>query len=240
MAKRKVVAAMAAKQTRKTGRKAAPDDAAIEQRIIDAAMHLAALQGWTDTRMSDIAQEAGIELAAVRHLFGSKMAILSVLFRRIDEAMLADIDPYIADEPVKDRLFDLIMRRLDAMEPYRDGIAAVLRDLRRDPPALACLLAGPVRNSLEWLLDAAHVRRWGPLAPLQTKGLGLVFVAVMRVWLEDDSEDKGRTMAALDKALGRAESVASFLHRGPRRRRRRARAEAAEGADDTAADAAAS
>lgn len=210
---------MAAKQSRKTSRKAPQDDAAVEQRIIDAAMHLAAVQGWSDTRMSDIADEAGIELEQLRHRFSGKMAILSGLFRRIDAAMLADIDPHIADEPVKDRLFDLIMRRLDAMEPYRDGIAAVLRGMRRDPAALACLMAGPVRNSLEWLLDAARVRRWGPLAPLQTKGLGLVFIAVMRVWLEDDSEDKGRTMAALDKALNRADSAAALLRRGPRRRR---------------------
>ena len=225
-----------ARQTRKTSGKSAPDDSAAQQQIIDAAMRLAALQGWADTTMSDIAQEAGVELATLRRLFGHKLAILAGLFRRVDEAMLTGIDPHLADEPVKDRLFDLIMRRLDAMEPYRDGIAAVLRDLRRDPPALAWLAAGPVRNSLEWALDAAHVRRWGPLAPLQTKGLGLVFVAVMRVWLKDDSEDKGPTMAALDKALGRADSLAGLLRRGPRRRRRDRQETPTDASEETASD----
>lgn len=212
---------MATPKTRKSARKDPPDDGAAAQQIIDATMRLAALQGWSDTTMTDIAREAGVELSTLRRLFCHKLAILAGLFRRTDEAMLTGIDPQLADEPIKDRLFDLIMRRLDAMEPYRDGIAAVLRDLRRDPPAAAWLAAGPVRNSLEWALDAAQVPRWGPLAPLQTKGLGLVFLAVMRVWLEDDSEDKGRTMAALDKALNRADSMAGLLRRGPRRRRDR-------------------
>lgn len=211
---------MAAKQSRKTAGKGQSGQEDAEQRIVDAAMRLAALQGWTDTTMSDIAEEAGVELSTVRHLFSHKWAIVAALFRRVDEAMLAGIDASMEDEPVKDRLFDLIMRRLDAMEPYRDGIAAVLRALRRDPPAAAWLLACPVRRSLEWILDGARVPRWGPLEPLQRKGLGLVLMAVMRVWIEDDSEDKGRTMAALDKALSRADSVAGMLRRGPRRRRR--------------------
>lgn len=220
---------MAAKSSRKSSTKTAGNDAELEQKVIDAAMRLAALQGWSDTTMSDIADEAGVDIATVRRLFGHKLAIVAALFRRVDEAMLAGIDAAIADEPVKDRLFDLIMRRLDAMETYRDGIAAVLHALRRDPPAAAWLLACPVRRSLEWVLDGARVPSWGPLESLQVKGLGLVMLAVMRVWIGDDSEDKGPTMAALDKALSRADSVAGVLRRGPRFRRRR-RAESDDGA----------
>lgn len=222
---------MAAKPSRKTTAKSQPSDAELEQKVIDAAMRLAALQGWSDTTMSDIADDAGIKVATVRRLFGHKLAIVAALFRQVDEAMLTGMDSGIADEPVKDRLFDLIMRRLDAMEPYRDGISAVMKSLRRDPAAAAWLLACPVRRSLEWALDGARVPSWGPLEPLQIKGLGLVMMAVMRVWIDDDSEDKGPTMAALDKALSRADSVASLLRRGPRfRRRRRADDEAEESA----------
>ncbi|MBC8239538.1 MAG: hypothetical protein H8E30_03580, partial [Alphaproteobacteria bacterium] len=135
-------------------------------------------------------------------------------------------------EPVRDRLFDVIMRRLDALAPYRDGIAAVARDLRREPGTLACLAAGPGRRSLQWMLEAARIQPWGLLAPLQLKGLGLVYLSVLRVWLHDDGEDLAHTMAALDKALGRVESVLGTLRRGPGRFRR-SRDEDADEATET-------
>jgi AcrR family transcriptional regulator len=180
-------------------------------------MALAAVQGWRDTTMADIADEAGLNLAELRQLYGSKTAILAGLIRQTDEVVLRGSGPDMAGEPVRDRLFDVIMRRLDALAPYRDGIAAVARDLRREPTVLACLAAGPGRRSLQWMLEAARIQPWGLLASLQLKGLGLLYLSVLRVWLRDEGEDKAQTMAALDKALGRVDSILGSLRRGPGR-----------------------
>ncbi|MBT4043864.1 MAG: TetR family transcriptional regulator [Rhodospirillaceae bacterium] len=188
--------------------------------VIGAAMKLAGVQGWRDTTMADIAETAGLSLVELRNMYGSKTAILAGLIRQTDDIVLAGSGADMADEPVRDRLFDVIMRRLDALAPYRDGIAAVARDLTRDPGALACLAAGPGRRSLQWMLEAARIQPWGLAAPLQIKGLGLVYASVLRVWLTDEGEDLSKTMAALDKALGRVESILSTLRRGPRRFRR--------------------
>ncbi len=215
---------MAAKKTTKkakTAKKAGKDPAEnIRGNAVAAAMKLAAVQGWQDTTMADIADEAGLSLADLRREFGSKTAILAGLIRLADDAVLQGSDPDIAAEPVRDRLFDVIMRRLDALAPYRDGLRAVARDLPRDPPAMACLAAGPMRRSLQWMLEAARIQPWGLLAPLQLKGLGLVYLSVLRVWLRDEGEDLAHTMATLDKALGRVDSVLDSLRRGPQRFRR--------------------
>ncbi|MDE0943448.1 MAG: helix-turn-helix domain containing protein [Alphaproteobacteria bacterium] len=188
--------------------------------IIGAAMKLAGVQGWRDTTMADIADAAGITLVELRQLYGSKTAILAGLIRQTDDIVLAGSGADMVEEPVRDRLFDVIMRRLDALAPYRSGIAAVARDLPRDPTALACLAAGPGRRSLQWMLEAARIQPWGLAAPLQIKGLGLVYASVLRVWLSDEGEDLSKTMAALNKALGRVESVLATLRRGPRGFRR--------------------
>ena len=44
--------------------------------------------------------------------YPSKRAILAAFVDRIDAAMTADLDPEFGSEPARDRLFDLIMRRL--------------------------------------------------------------------------------------------------------------------------------
>ena len=209
---------MAEKKTAKKrgkAKKAAADRP--EVAAVKAAMALAAVQGWHDTTMADIADEAGLSLADLRQLYGSKTAVLAGLIRQTDEVVLRGSGPDMAAEPVRDRLFDVIMRRLDALAPYRDGLAAVARDLRRDPGTLLCLAAGPGRRALEWMLEAARIQPWGPLAPLQVKGLGLIYLSVFRIWLRDESEDLAHTMAALDKALGRVDSILGSLRQGPRR-----------------------
>lgn len=208
---------MADKKSTKKGRKAGTAAVDPGVRAVRAAMSLAAVQGWRDTTMADIADEAGLNLAELRQLYGSKTAILAGLIRLADEQMLRGSDPEMAAEPVRDRLFDVIMRRLDALAPYRGGLAAVGRDLRRDPATVACLAAGPGRRSLQWMLEAARIPPWGLLASLQLKGLGLIYLSVLRVWLGDEGEDLAQTMAALDKALGRVDSILGSLRRGPGR-----------------------
>ena len=200
----------------------------LESRVITAAMSLAAVQGWQDTTMADIADQTGLKLAELQKRFTSKNAVLAGLMQLADEAVLRGSDKGMTEEPVRDRLFDVIMRRLDALAPYKDGFEVVVRDLRRDPASLACLAAGPGQRSLQWMLEAARIQPWGLAAPLQRKGLGLVYLVVFRVWLNDDGEDQAKTMAALDKALSRVDRILGALRRDPLRFRERDRQEAAD------------
>lgn len=204
---------MAKRATRKSTRRPAPAPA---DAIIDATLRLAATRGWCAPSLAEIAAEAGMEPAELHRHFRCKAQILCAFTARVDQQVLDGTDPDIADEPVKDRLFDVIMRRLDALRPHKDAIRALAREALRTPPAALALAAGPLRNSLQWMLAAAKVESWGPLRPLQVKGLGLVYLSVLRVWLDDDGEDQARTMAALDKALSRADALAGrFRSRRP-------------------------
>ena len=196
------------------------------RRLIEAALRLAALQGWADTTMADVAEEAGVGLAEARRLFPSKTHLLAGFIEQVDEQVLGAGVVDLEGEPVRDRLFDLLMRRFDALKPHRKGVAAIARALSCDPLTAGCLAAGPVRRSLEWTLSAAHAQGSGPFAPLLVKGLGVVYLCGLRAFLKDESEDLSATMAALDKALNRAGAAVRWLPMG--RRREGGAAEAAE------------
>ena len=214
--------------TTKRARGRAPTSAEIETKIIDAALSLAAMPGWRDTTLADIAGEAGLSLAEVRRQTPSRFAVLAAYVRGLDEIILDGTDPGIGDEPVRDRLFDIIMRRFDAMAPHKSAIARIFADMRRDPAFAACFARGPRRRSLVWMLEAARLPGWGPLQTLQIEGLGLVYFGAFRAWIDDDSEDLGKTMSALDKGLGRADALARWL-RGVRSGRASVVAEEGEG-----------
>ncbi len=202
---------MAAAKKTTTKRK----QATLEDRAVDAALSLIALQGWRETGLRDIAGEAGIGLDELRRVFPGRAAVLSAIMARFDGAMLLDLDPEIAEDPVRDRLFDVVMRQLDVLAPHKEAVRNLITDLSRELPALACFLAGPMRRSVRWMLEAARVDDWGPLQPLQEKGMGLLYLGVLRVWLRDEEPELSKTMAALDKGLARIDGLIGFLRLRP-------------------------
>jgi hypothetical protein len=171
-------------------------------------LRLAAARRWSEILLADIATEAGMSMADLRQHATSKTALLAAFGRRIDAVMLAA--PVEADGSVKDRLFDLIMRRFDALGPHKAAIRSILADLGRDPLAAMCLVPGGMK-SMAGIAEAAGVNTRLPLGPLKIKALAAVYLGTFRVWLDDESADAAKTMAALDKSLGRLEALTSNL-----------------------------
>lgn len=206
-------------------------EAAVRRRVADAAMEIAAREGWRRVGPVAVADAAGLGLAAFYRRFPERGDLLAAVSRIADEAVLAgDAEPS-AEESARDRLFDVMMRRFDALLPFREGLAAVHRDLRREP-LTALAFAGTLRRSMAWMLRAARLDADGAAAPLSIAGLCAVYARVFPVWLTDDTPDLARTMAALDGALRRVEGVASALRRAGARRTagRTARQESTEAA----------
>src|SRR5579875_1942555 len=114
-----------------SARRAAPGEgeaaaaASEADRIIEAALARIAVEGWRSLSLASVAAAAGLPLLRVYRCFSSKQAILCGFLRRIDEAVLTDPPAAEEDERPRDRLFDLLMRRLDALRPYRPALEAV-------------------------------------------------------------------------------------------------------------------
>jgi AcrR family transcriptional regulator len=169
-------------------------------RIIDAALACIARQGWRRLSLADIAAEAGTSVLQVYRVFSSKTAILCGFFRRIDEAVLAAPLDSAPDERPRDRVFDLLMRRFDALTPYRAAIEALGRELPTDPLAALAAGAGLLR-SMRWMLEAAGISGEGLGGAVAVKLTAAAYLATLRTWLRDESADLAPTMAALDRRL---------------------------------------
>jgi len=185
------------------------------EKIIDALMGLAAERSWDEIALADVADRAGVTLAQFRDFFPSKGAVLGGFSRRIDKIVL-DEDDDLSGESPKDRLFDVLMRRFDAMAPYRAALSNINDWAMRDPLALPALNQLAL-NSLRFMLEAAGLNSEGPLGSLKLQGLALAWTHVFHVWLADDSADSAKTMAALDKELSRGALLVERVE-GARRR----------------------
>ncbi len=186
---------------RKTAaRKAAPRSAD----PVDAMLDLVAAEGWRAVTFGRIATACGISLSELYGQYSSKSDLLVGYSRRIDAAMLEALGPSpLAAEGsvIKDRLFEALMARFDAMTPQKEAIRVLMRDLPGDPAALACFLYGGLRRGLDWALAAADLDATGLAGSIRRKLLGAVYLDALRVWLRDDESDLAATMAHLDKRL---------------------------------------
>ena len=168
--------------------------------------------------MEMIAEASGASLARVHDLFPSKAALINGFIHRTDQTVLAGHDFGDASEPCRERLLDVLMRRFDALGPRRASVASITRDIGCDPGALLHALPA-FAGAMAWSLEAAGIRSSGLLGMIRIKGLSLIYLSAVRVWLRDDTQDMSRTMAQIDKNLKRADSLMSALPLGGGRRR---------------------
>ena len=177
--------------------------------LLVTAFDLIAEQGWRRLSLIAVARRAGVRPIEVYRELPGRGAVLRALSRRIDEAMLEIDEADLAGLPPRDRVFELMMRRFEALVPLRPGLRRLARDARCDPCVLA-LTACRLERSLAWLQDAAGLRRSGLRARLARRALAAAYLQTMRVWFKDEAADLGKTMAELDKQFRRIQPFAGL------------------------------
>ena len=170
------------------------------QATIDALLTLSAERAWKDIGLDDIAEKAGLKLSQLRGLFPSKGAILAAYARQVDQAVLDGIDAGMSEEPARERLFDVLMRRIDVLAPHKAAIENISKAFALDPLSLSAWNR-VVTNSMQWMLVAADIGAEGPLGAMRAQGLALAWSRIIKVWLKDDDEGLAPTMKEVDRQL---------------------------------------
>jgi AcrR family transcriptional regulator len=204
---------MAKKQRAETKDAATPD-------LLREAFALIEAEGWRAFSLTRLAQRTNRPLAEVYAELPSRSAVLDALAKRLDAAMLGIDADELKDMSPRERVFELVMRRFDALGPFKGGIRTMSREGGLDIDLLAhgC---GNVGRAVSWLLDVADAG----LGPLRRAAAGpalaLLYARVFNVWLTDDTPDHAQTLAELDRRLQQIEGLArwtAWLDREPRSR----------------------
>lgn len=163
--------------------------------------------------LSAVAEASGIALSEMRASYGTVDDLLAAFFRATDRHVLAEGGPDSEDfagEGPRERLFEVLMRRLDALEPHREAVRSLVRSARRDP-LLALKLLHLSTRSQRWMLAAAGIDCTGISGAVRAKGLALLFARVVETWLKDEDPGFAPTMAKLDQELARGGKLLDML-----------------------------
>ncbi len=182
----------------------------IRETIIKTALLIAARDGWGKVSLQALAQETAIPLSTVRAHFQDPQDILRAYEEAIEARVLESIGAIGEDANPREVLFDILMERFDALNEERAGMIAILDHSKCDPKLVARTMPH-LGQTMANILEAAHIDTSGLKGLAHIFGLTGVYLLTLKTWREDESPDMSKTMAALDRNLGRAEQLGSTL-----------------------------
>ncbi|MEE2933804.1 MAG: hypothetical protein VX941_10355 [Pseudomonadota bacterium] len=185
----------------------------LDKVIIETAFDLALENGWRAFSLSQlahaVAEKTSMSPMLVRAHCPAKAVILSTFEHYIDSLVLAEEIQFTEQDTTRDRIFEMLMLRLETMQEYKPALARISRDLTLDP--FSVLANGPtLLLSMSRMLNASGHSTTGLAGVAETHGLLIIWLSTFRTWLTDDNPDQSLTMATLDKNLRRGKS---FLNR---------------------------
>ena len=176
-------------------------DAAARDAFARGVLATAGGKLWREVTIFDIADAASVEVASLAGL--SPADAPDILEDHFDRAAAAGVTTVDRSQGLRDRVFDIAMKRFEAMEPHRAALLA-LED-NRDGVAIAQAFARAGRTA-RWLLTLSGEAVDGVDGAAKVQGLAIVLTRTRGAWRDDTDGDFVKTMAALDKGLRQAET----------------------------------
>ena len=169
-----------------------------------AALAVAAHKPWRTVTLADLANEVS---RPVSDFYAASLGeAADCAEEAFDRAIAEGVEELDPDQSVRDRLFELIMRRFEAMEPHRAAVLAMEQGQDRDPILLTAAHQRHVRCA-RWVLALAGLEADGMTGQARAQGLGVIIGQARAAWRGDDAGDFAKTMASLDRNLRRAEEM---------------------------------
>lgn len=179
-------------------------DSSIRRDLARAALTLAATSPWREVTLLKLADAAN---RPISDFYGASLGeAVDCVEEAFDRAIGDNLEALDPGQSVRDRLFELIMRRFEAMEPHRAAVLAMEAGADRDPTLMASAHQRHVRCA-RWVLALSGLEADGMTGQARAQGLGVIIGQARLAWRGDDAGDFNKTMASLDKNLRRAEEM---------------------------------
>lgn len=182
-----------------------------EDKFVTAALAAIEKTGWRSLSLTTLARKAKIDAATLYDLCPDKRALLALIAKRVDIGLIERAPEPDPDIPPRDRAFDAILSCFEGMTALKPAIQVIHDDTVGDPAAVLDVLPATMRSA-QWIADIAGLPASGWQGFLVTRGIGILLVETLGVWLKD-GEDLAKTMAHVDRRLRLIEEWTETLRR---------------------------
>jgi AcrR family transcriptional regulator len=180
------------------------------ERILAAALALFREKGLERTTTKEVSKRAGIAEGTLFNYFKTKEDLALYFFQKETENLIAwfRAESRLRKARLPEKLFAIIHRQLEFLEPYQDFIGAVFCRSLQPTSSLSPLSFESQEMRLKYLrfireiLEEAEQKGEIPqVGDLGAYAIGLFYLGIVAHWLQDTSRGKQKTLALLDRAL---------------------------------------
>jgi len=185
------------------------EESSQEDRIVDAALEMAAERGWSRVHLHEIAAGLDVSLAEINACFAEKDDIGNAVLARGDAAMLmaADIEGY-RDLPPPERLEAAMMAWFKVLTPHKRAVRAILGyKLRLAHVHLMEALVVRLSRTVQWLREVTLLGATGRRQQMEEVGLSVLFCSTVICWLGESGSADERTRNFLRRGLARSDRL---------------------------------
>ena len=176
--------------------------------LVKTSFNIIEKSGWKSFSLQKLSYAEKIPINEIKIFFKSEITILDEFSKMIDIKVEKSFDyEELTNTSVKDNLFELIMLRLEFMQPYRNALKSIKNSFKSDPH-VAKSVAKNVMNSLDFYLELTNAFNDSFLDIFKKKSIFLIYSYIFMIWLEDDSDELSKTMSELDRILTFSEKIA--------------------------------
>ena len=176
--------------------------------LVKSSFNIIEKSGWKSFSLQKLSYAEKIPINEIKIFFKSEITILDEFSKMIDIKVEKSFDyEELTNTSVKDNLFELIMLRLEYMQPYRNALKSIKSSFKSDP-LVAKSVAKNVMNSLDFYLELTNAYNDSFLDIFKKKSIFLIYSYIFMIWLEDDSDELSKTMSELDRLLTFSEKIA--------------------------------
>ena len=176
--------------------------------LVKSSFNIIEKSGWKSFSLQKLSYAEKIPINEIKIFFKSEITILDEFSKMIDIKVEKSFDyEELTNTSVKDNLFELIMLRLEYMQPYKNALKSIKSSFKSDP-LVAKSVAKNVMNSLDFYLELTNAFNDTFLDIFKKKSIFLIYSYIFMIWLEDDSDELSKTMSELDKLLTFSEKIA--------------------------------
>ena len=187
-------------------------DSMIKEAILYKALELLQRILWPDLEMIMLAQEMEISATQLYERIPHKADLLKGFVEIIDEKMRETYEASSQHSGItqQDQLFDIIMCRLEAIQPYKKAFKNLYCALWTTP--FQTFETFPkFFNSLQKILEMASISTNGILGVIKIKAFAIVYGIILKEWLKEENSQPSDMMIEIDRLL---KQIAPILRTG--------------------------
>lgn len=177
----------------------------VRQRIVDAALHLFARDGYRNTTTRDIAEAAGVAVGTIFNYFPAKESLAMVIIAEaLEDAERQFLKHRRGDEELSEDLFAHILQGLRKLKPHRRYAGEVI-EKAMSPFTTSELSDEGRRVRAAHLKTVSQILSWHGISPSVSLFVShlywTLYLGVLAFWVNDSSKKQEDTLVVLDQSM---------------------------------------